>query len=110
MTKQKVILTIKAFVFGIALYIGCALLFVGSGIGHSYIVKQNAQTASKTLTVRKADKNKKKVIKINPITKAKVYQDVSFNQILTIFTTVWGILMVMILIKVWMPHHKIGRI
>lgn len=59
-TKSKVLRTLKwLFIFGM-LYLGCALLFVGSGIGHSYMVRQNAQYASKTLTVKKADANKKK--------------------------------------------------
>lgn len=54
---KKSLKWILAFVM---LYIGCALIFVGSGMGHSYIVRQNAQYASKTLTVKKADKNRKK--------------------------------------------------
>lgn len=59
-TKSKLLRTIRwLFIFGM-LYAGCALLFVGSGVGHSYMVRQNAQYASKILTVKKADQNKKK--------------------------------------------------
>lgn len=57
--RSKLFSTIKALFCGILLYAGCAMLFLGSGIGHSYVVRQNAQYASKTLTIKKADKNKK---------------------------------------------------
>lgn len=57
--RDKLLSTIKVLLCGILLYAGCAMLFLGSGIGHSYVVRQNAQYASKTLTIKKADKNKK---------------------------------------------------
>lgn len=57
--KHKVVETLKTIILATMFYVGAALLFLGSGIGRSYMVKQNAQVASKTITVRTADKNKK---------------------------------------------------
>lgn len=57
----KLYRTIKTLVFGIMLYVGITLMFLGSGIGQSYIVRENAQQASKRLTIKSADKSRREV-------------------------------------------------
>lgn len=51
--------SILLLIFMLIFYAGVLLMIYGSGTGHSYIVRQNADTAYKTVTVKSADRNKK---------------------------------------------------
>lgn len=58
---NKLVRVMSILVFGIVFYIGAALMFLGSGWGHSLVVSDNADAVSKTgLTAKKAKANAKK--------------------------------------------------
>lgn len=56
---------VKSFGAITALFVGGWLLFTGSGVGHSYMVTENTRVASKLVTVKTADKNRKKKTSYN---------------------------------------------
>lgn len=58
---NRIVRTLAVFGFGIVFYIGVALMFLGSGWGHSLIVSDNASNVSTSkLTAKEAEKNAKK--------------------------------------------------
>ncbi|MEO5289297.1 class A sortase [Limosilactobacillus allomucosae] len=80
-SKEKLKRTLKCLLMGIIFAIGAVMVFVNSGIGHSYIVRSNAEKASRNLTAKQAKKNAKKstsydVAKTKPVT-AKTLFDAS---------------------------------
>lgn len=56
---------VKSFFLITLLFLGIWLCFSGSGIGHSYMISENARVASKMVTVKTADKNRKKKTSYN---------------------------------------------
>lgn len=58
--KNKIWSTIRVLILGTLFYLGAVLIFLGSGLGSSFLIQQNANQASTGLTVKKADQNKKR--------------------------------------------------
>lgn len=57
--KRKIVNTVVDLFLGVVIAICAVAIFVNTNLGHSYIVRDNAQRVSQNLTVKKADKNKK---------------------------------------------------
>lgn len=78
-TKNKLLQSIWVLFLGIVFAVGAGTVFVNSGIGHSYIVRHNAENSSKNLTAKQAQQNAKRktsydASKTKPVSASELYR------------------------------------